>query len=121
MSLVISLALQARTSAISRSAFYKTRLLTYLNTDAVPKKRGPKTDVLEALLKRVDGLEAKLKEKNTDGEALKGGESAVIEAEDDDDDADIAEPAPKRLATESSKSSDGEGLKIVTNLKSSSR
>ncbi|KAG7115655.1 Abscisic acid cluster transcription factor abl7 like protein [Verticillium longisporum] len=27
--------------------------------DAVPKKRGPKTDVLEALLKRVDGLEAK--------------------------------------------------------------
>ncbi|KAK7746410.1 hypothetical protein SLS53_002369 [Cytospora paraplurivora] len=32
-------------------------------SDAVPKKRGPKTDVLEALLKRVDGLEAKLKEK----------------------------------------------------------
>ena len=31
--------------------------------DAVPKKRGPKTDVLEALLKRVDGLEARLKEK----------------------------------------------------------
>lgn len=31
--------------------------------DAVPKKRGPKTDVLEALLKRVDGLEAQLKEK----------------------------------------------------------
>jgi len=34
--------------------------------DAVPKKRGPKTDVLEALLKRVDGLEAKLKEKKTE-------------------------------------------------------
>ncbi|KAK0635865.1 fungal transcriptional regulatory-like protein [Bombardia bombarda] len=31
--------------------------------DAIPKKRGPKTDVLEALLKRVDGLEARLKEK----------------------------------------------------------
>ena len=30
--------------------------------DAVPKKRGPKTDVLEALLKRVDGLERRLKE-----------------------------------------------------------
>lgn len=29
----------------------------------MPKKRGPKTDVLEALLKRVDGLEAKLKGK----------------------------------------------------------
>ncbi|KAF2759779.1 hypothetical protein EJ05DRAFT_309185 [Pseudovirgaria hyperparasitica] len=28
--------------------------------DAVPKKRGPKTDVLEALLKRVDGLEKQL-------------------------------------------------------------
>jgi hypothetical protein len=33
--------------------------------DAVPKKRGPKTDVLEALLKRVDGLEKQLhNEKN---------------------------------------------------------
>ena len=31
-------------------------------TDAVPKKRGPKTDVLEALLKRVDGLERRLKD-----------------------------------------------------------
>lgn len=30
--------------------------------DAVPKKRGPKTDVLEALLKRVDGLEKRLKD-----------------------------------------------------------
>lgn len=28
--------------------------------DAVPKKRGPKTDVLEALLKRIDGLEKQL-------------------------------------------------------------
>ena len=28
--------------------------------DAIPKKRGPKTDVLEALLKRVDGLEKRL-------------------------------------------------------------
>jgi hypothetical protein len=30
--------------------------------DAVPKKRGPKTDVLEALVKRIDGLEKKLKD-----------------------------------------------------------
>lgn len=37
-----------------------------LSVDAVPKKRGPKTDVLEALLKRVDGLEQKLKEKKED-------------------------------------------------------
>ncbi|EED23703.1 fungal specific transcription factor, putative [Talaromyces stipitatus ATCC 10500] len=33
--------------------------------DAVPKKRGPKTDVLEALLKRVDGLERRLQEEST--------------------------------------------------------
>ncbi|KAF4457998.1 hypothetical protein F53441_152 [Fusarium austroafricanum] len=38
--------------------------------DAVPKKRGPKTDVLEALLKRVDGLEAKLREKGEDDVSL---------------------------------------------------
>ncbi|KAL4813087.1 type I 3-dehydroquinase-domain-containing protein [Aspergillus spinulosporus] len=32
---------------------------------AVPKKRGPKTDVLEALLKRVDGLEKRLQDDGT--------------------------------------------------------
>ncbi|KAL2836244.1 type I 3-dehydroquinase-domain-containing protein [Aspergillus pseudoustus] len=32
---------------------------------AVPKKRGPKTDVLEALLKRVDGLEKRLQDDNS--------------------------------------------------------
>lgn len=70
----------------------------------------------------MDGLEAKLKEKNADGDASKGGDSAVAEAEEDDeDDTDVVEPAPKRLATESSRSSDGEGLKIVTHLKSTSR
>ncbi|KAK3071208.1 hypothetical protein LTR53_009058, partial [Teratosphaeriaceae sp. CCFEE 6253] len=31
-------------------------------SDAIPKKRGPKTDVLEALLKRVNGLEKRLKD-----------------------------------------------------------
>lgn len=36
-------------------------------SDAVPKKRGPKTDVLEALLKRVDGLEARLKHEKKSG------------------------------------------------------
>ncbi|EPE33408.1 Zn2/Cys6 DNA-binding protein [Glarea lozoyensis ATCC 20868] len=38
---------------------------------AVPKKRGPKTDVLEALVKRIDGLEKKLKDEkksNSPGE-----------------------------------------------------
>lgn len=32
----------------------------------MPKKRGPKTDVLEALLKRVDGLEKRLKTEDKD-------------------------------------------------------
>ncbi|OTB16439.1 hypothetical protein K445DRAFT_316716 [Daldinia sp. EC12] len=41
--------------------------------DAVPKKRGPKTDVLEALLKRVDGLEAQLKD-HKKADALPGTE-----------------------------------------------
>lgn len=49
-----------------------------LLTDAVPKKRGPKTDVLEALLKRVDGLEAKLKEKKDQPGASPTDATAVI-------------------------------------------
>ncbi|KAL2196125.1 fungal transcriptional regulatory-like protein [Corynascus similis CBS 632.67] len=47
--------------------------------DAVPKKRGPKTDVLEALLKRVDGLEARLKDKKAESGAG-SSESAVVDA-----------------------------------------
>ena len=44
--------------------------------DAVPKKRGPKTDVLEALLKRVNGLEERLKdEKQAGNEATASSES----------------------------------------------
>lgn len=43
----------------------------------MPKKRGPKTDVLEALLKRVDGLEKRLKdEKKSNGSTDDG---SVIE------------------------------------------
>ncbi|KAF2153025.1 hypothetical protein K461DRAFT_225667 [Myriangium duriaei CBS 260.36] len=34
--------------------------------DAIPKKRGPKTDVLESLLKRVNGLEKRLKDEDQD-------------------------------------------------------
>lgn len=37
--------------------------------DAVPKKRGPKTDVLEALLKRVNGLEKRLKDEKKEDSA----------------------------------------------------
>lgn len=35
------------------------------HVDAVPKKRGPKTDVLETLLKRVDGLEKRVRGENS--------------------------------------------------------
>lgn len=35
------------------------------HVDAVPKKRGPKTDVLQTLLKRVDGLEKRVRGENS--------------------------------------------------------
>lgn len=38
----------------------------------MPKKRGPKTDVLEALLKRVDGLERRLQDKNSAPDGVPG-------------------------------------------------
>lgn len=44
----------------------------------MPKKRGPKTDVLEALLKRVDGLEKRLKDENKTGSPT-GDEEHIIE------------------------------------------
>ncbi|KAI1270770.1 hypothetical protein F5Y18DRAFT_369457 [Xylariaceae sp. FL1019] len=88
--------------------------------DAVPKKRGPKTDVLEALLKRVDGLEAQLKEKKTSDSSPPGEQpspSAVIEDTDDitegsspDKTAQTStvesEPKPKRIALEIPKGND---------------
>jgi len=50
----------------------------------VPKKRGPKTDVLEALLKRVDGLEKRL---HTEGKSddLDLDSSAILDANDSND------------------------------------
>ncbi|KAM0457706.1 hypothetical protein ACHAPV_006601 [Trichoderma viride] len=75
--------------------------------DAVPKKRGPKTDVLEALLKRVDGLEAKLKEKNAESEQPSSSESTTQEPQAAESatkrqpaERDAAEPVAKRRATE---------------------
>lgn len=38
--------------------------------DAIPKKRGPKTDVLEALVKRVDGLEKQLRQEQDDEQTV---------------------------------------------------
>ncbi|TGO91031.1 hypothetical protein BPOR_0042g00170 [Botrytis porri] len=64
---------------------------------AVPKKRGPKTDVLEALLKRVDGLERKLRDEkksnspNNDGSASGSG-SGVGVAESPNEDTKPKRP-----------------------------
>lgn len=80
-------------------------------TDAVPKKRGPKTDVLEALLKRVDGLEKRLKDekksnsphtendsgpdKDTSIADLKS-ERPQIDTSDQADETAVYSPAPSR-------------------------
>ncbi|KAI0881834.1 uncharacterized protein GGS22DRAFT_57417 [Annulohypoxylon maeteangense] len=50
--------------------------------DAVPKKRGPKTDVLEALLKRVDGLEAQLKDRRQSDASTTNGQAQHISIEE---------------------------------------
>lgn len=50
--------------------------------DAVPKKRGPKTDVLEALLKRVDGLEKRLHSEGRSDELVEELSSAIHDAAD---------------------------------------
>lgn len=49
----------------------------------MPKKRGPKTDVLEALLKRVDGLEKRLRNGTNDGDhtvPVTAVKEAILEA-----------------------------------------
>ncbi|KAM0257187.1 hypothetical protein ACHAQJ_004549 [Trichoderma viride] len=75
---------------------------------AVPKKRGPKTDVLEALLKRVDGLEAKLKEKNAESEEPSTSSTSTTQEPATTESSikrqpaerDLIEPVAKRRATE---------------------
>lgn len=76
--------------------------LTLCPVDAVPKKRGPKTDVLEALLKRVDGLEAKLKEKNAEDPEGSGSGSGEEQTITEDNAQGVEEePVAKRHASES--------------------
>ena len=60
------------------------RVQYHANTppDAVPKKRGPKTDVLEALLKRVDGLEKRLHSEGKSDELVEELNSAIHDAAD---------------------------------------
>ncbi|PHH87403.1 hypothetical protein CDD83_8922 [Cordyceps sp. RAO-2017] len=75
--------------------------------DAVPKKRGPKTDVLEALLKRVDGLEAQLKDKNAQEATAKAAEPAggrVVEPASAAN-AAVAEPSSDRDMADADRSS----------------
>ncbi|PPJ56201.1 hypothetical protein CBER1_10338 [Cercospora berteroae] len=81
--------------------------------DAIPKKRGPKTDVLEALLKRVNGLEKRLKDEQkadptqdatstspqSDRQSSEKGEEAeVARTSPDVHDFDFAELRPVRSA-----------------------
>ncbi|KAG5972825.1 hypothetical protein E4U58_006101 [Claviceps cyperi] len=68
---------------------------------AVPKKRGPKRDVLEALLKRVDGLEAKLAGKHGHQDLTKTEVSGKGPL-DNERPTDDAGSASKRIATETS-------------------
>jgi hypothetical protein len=65
--------------------------------DAIPKKRGPKTDVLEALLKRVDGLEQRLKEKPDQSPTM---EEAPISPDPGSDPTALSEaPVPASVTT----------------------
>lgn len=61
--------------------------------DAVPKKRGPKTDVLDALLKRVDGLEKRLVSEGKSDDAADADAREAHHAAHDDPALDIA-PRP---------------------------
>lgn len=80
----------------------------------MPKKRGPKTDVLDALLKRVDGLEAKLREKNAEQTSpTNSGEPSDFKNSDSAN-ADTEEPAAKRLAAEATNSPSGDSSSNVT-------
>ncbi|VUC36949.1 unnamed protein product [Clonostachys rosea] len=77
----------------------------YLN-DAVPKKRGPKTDVLDALLKRVDGLEAKLREKNAEQVSSSSSAEATTSVKEAVDE-ELEKPPQKRLTVDTRASPNG--------------
>ncbi|KAG6003373.1 hypothetical protein E4U21_002089 [Claviceps maximensis] len=77
----------------------RKRKIVVWATDAIPKKRGPKTDMLEALLKRVDGLEAKLNGKNEIEDLTKSEESSTGRLDEREPRNDTG-PASKRIATD---------------------
>ncbi|ORY09353.1 fungal-specific transcription factor domain-domain-containing protein [Clohesyomyces aquaticus] len=64
--------------------------------DAVPKKRGPKTDVLEALLKRVDGLEKRLHTEGKSDTSLPDADSSGDTGSDTNKSANDVSLAPGR-------------------------
>ncbi|KAF2002725.1 hypothetical protein P154DRAFT_136521 [Amniculicola lignicola CBS 123094] len=67
--------------------------------DAVPKKRGPKTDVLEALLKRVDGLEKRLHSEGKSTDLPEDAESSTSPDTNSDNakSGNASMPAPRPL------------------------
>ncbi|KAJ2998693.1 hypothetical protein NUW58_g238 [Xylaria curta] len=86
-------------------------------SDAIPKKRGPKTDVLEALLKRVDGLEAQLKDQKKTLASSPTTEGPLsVKADEPDNNFEVpassstpsapsgtSEPKPKRAALDTAR------------------
>ncbi len=83
----------------------------------MPKKRGPKTDVLEALLKRVDGLEQRLKDqKNGDPSSASDAKPPTA------DDAVLAvepiapplESSPKSPVINAKQESDADNVALFT-------
>ncbi|KAF8470709.1 fungal-specific transcription factor domain-containing protein, partial [Kalaharituber pfeilii] len=68
--------------------------------DAIPKKRGPKTEVLEELLKRVSGLEKRLQEeKELNSKQAQEAAAAIIQARRSPPPSEEA-PLPPRTSTE---------------------
>jgi hypothetical protein len=92
-------------STHSGLAFVYGANIMLIMPDAVPKKRGPKTDVLEALLKRVDGLEQKLKEKKGSGEDDDGSEMVTDDSSSQTAEKSIGKPRPSASAVESDRAS----------------
>lgn len=64
---------------LQRELLLSSAKKTDTGLDAVPKKRGPKTDVLEALLKRVDGLERRLKDEKKSHSPTTDRDPSIIE------------------------------------------
>jgi hypothetical protein len=80
----------------------------------VPKKRGPKTDVLEALLKRVDGLEAQLKDAK--GEATPATSPKMSKEAVDEAEGEKEEPKRKRQAVDVGSSASPEPTLFSTQM-----